>query len=384
MENEMTDNFIPVYDLESMSEPQRQDYIRNVCKHMGVPDNLNLVALTYVDDGEGPSRLVAYAKRGATENVRNSLAIKISALTNQMIGGSIVFTATAVSGTGRQEISTGSKFIDGLTGTALDDAIMTAQTRALRRVTLQFIGAGVLDESEVNQRKLVQTVSAPVHVAPQPVAPPSNEPGKDITPEPTAYEDYGKVGTITTQALISEACLLQPPSILDEAKRLQTIEQLNAQADAPKVKKTRKKRATVDLGPSEPVIKAAAPEPPAPVAPAIATVPVEPKPAIQAAVPAAPPTVKKPRLSQDQIRPFRERLFRLRNDYLETSGLAPKEGMGIADQLRSLAQIMFTGISDMNDLTVEQWEKYLSTLENKVKNDGPQSAVKFIEETIGL
>jgi hypothetical protein len=58
--------------------------------------------------------------------------------------------------------------------------------------------------------------------------------------------------------------------------------------------------------------------------------------------------------------------------------------MGTADQLRSLAQVMFADIQDMNDLTVEQWEKYLRTLESKVQSESASSAVKFIEETIGL
>ena len=185
----MSESFIPMYDLESLTEPQRQEYLKAVCKHMGVPDNLNLVALTFVDDSDGPQRLVAYAKRGATENVRNNLKINIESLTSQMIGGSIVFTATAKSSTlSRQEVATGSKFVGDLQGTQLDDAIMTASTRALRRVTLQFVGAGVLDESEVTQRKVVHVTSAPLVSTPQPSVAPSSEPGKDITRLPRASE----------------------------------------------------------------------------------------------------------------------------------------------------------------------------------------------------
>jgi hypothetical protein len=395
-ENNMTDNFIPLYDLESLSEAQRQDYIRNVCKHMGVPDNLNLVALTYVDDGEGPSRLVAYAKRGATENVRNNLQIDVTSLTNQMIGGSIVFTATAKSKlSGRQEISTGSKYIDGLAGTALDDGIMTAQTRALRRVTLQFVGAGVLDESEVNQRKLVHVASSTIATVPQPIAPPSNLPGLDVTPA-VAMTQADMVAVGITPVFLSLPAIAEPAvSLMDETKRLQAIEQLNQQVE-PKAKKTRKKRSTVDLGPSDNPVTS---QPPAPVTVPVepVTVPVEPvkeaapveqvvsaPTAITVAPLTAPPAQKIPKLSLEQVKPYRQRLFRLRNDYLEPAGFAPKEGMGTADQLRSLAQVMFADIQDMNDLTVEQWEKYLRTLESKVQSESASSAVKFIEETIGL
>ena len=46
----MPEKFIPLYDLESLTEPQRQQYVTALCKHIGVPDNLNLVALTYLDE----------------------------------------------------------------------------------------------------------------------------------------------------------------------------------------------------------------------------------------------------------------------------------------------------------------------------------------------
>src|ERR1700676_1582978 len=116
----MSENFIPAYDLDSLNEQQRQDHIRAICKHMGIPDDLNLVALARLDDGEGPSRLVPYIKRGGTELVRANLGVNVTSLTNQMINGSIVFTATGINAKGRQEIATGSKFIEGFQGKLLD------------------------------------------------------------------------------------------------------------------------------------------------------------------------------------------------------------------------------------------------------------------------
>src|ERR1700682_1469970 len=109
-------SFVPLYDLESLNEGQRQEYVRNVCNHMGVPPELNLVMLTYLDENEGPRRLVAYAKRGATEIIRNNRGINVTDLTSKEIGGSLVFTATGKDSTGRQEMSTGSKYIEGLVG----------------------------------------------------------------------------------------------------------------------------------------------------------------------------------------------------------------------------------------------------------------------------
>src|SRR5260370_13049788 len=88
-----TMSFVPLYDLESLNENQRQDYVRNVCLHMGVPPELNLVMLTYLDENDGPRRLVAYANRVATEIIRNNRGLNVTELTSKRIGGSVVFTA---------------------------------------------------------------------------------------------------------------------------------------------------------------------------------------------------------------------------------------------------------------------------------------------------
>jgi hypothetical protein len=395
----MSDGFIPLYDLESLTEPQRQEYLKAVCKHMGVPDNLNLVALTYVDDGDGPSRLVPYAKRGATENVRNNLQIDIESLTSQMIGGSIVFTAIARSKpTGRREISTGSKFIDGLQGTQLDDSIMTAQTRALRRVTLQFIGAGVLDESEVNQRKTVHAVSAPIAPTPQPTVAPSSQPGKDITVVDTCSSDGSLVGVKIESKMVGEYCdFAQPdnPDGTDPAKkRADTIAQLNAQnppkegdslqtsAEAKKPRKPRgPNKKKVDLGPSgpppaQPVII------PATVSAPIAINPVAPS-VIEAPKADIIPAIK-PKCDPALLKTYRVRHFQIMNTMELEGGFTGSEGMGKPDKVRSFAALMFPDITNFNDLTSEQWEKYLGFLENKIKTEGATATVKYVEAAIGL
>src|SRR5271168_2228129 len=166
------------HNLESLNEKERQEYVLNICKYLQVPPELNLIVLVYIDDGEGPRRLVAYAKRGATEIIRNNLEINVIDLTSEERHGSIVFYATGKDSKGRQEKAVGSKYIAGLTGRELDNAIMTAQTRAVRRMTLQFAGAGVLDESEVNSAVAVEVIPAvQVPVAVQPMVEPNSAAG---------------------------------------------------------------------------------------------------------------------------------------------------------------------------------------------------------------
>jgi hypothetical protein len=92
----------------------------------------------------------------------------------------------------------------------------------------------------------------------------------------------------------------------------------------------------------------------------------------------------KPRLSSELVKPFRQRLFKIVNDHLEPNGFAPKEGKGNADKMRDLANIMFPDVANLSELTVEQWEKYLTTLETKITNEGAKVAIKYIEDTVGI
>src|SRR5690606_13039724 len=52
--------------------------------------------------------------------------------------------------TGREDVATGAVSIAGLKGDALANAVMKAETKAKRRLTLSLAGLGWLDESEVD------------------------------------------------------------------------------------------------------------------------------------------------------------------------------------------------------------------------------------------
>src|SRR5258708_30457351 len=416
--------FIPLYDLESLTKAQRQEYIKNVCNHMGVPPELNLVMLTYLDeDGEGPRRLVAYAKRGATEIIRNNRSISVTDLTSKEVGGSIVLTASGKNDTGRQEIATGSKWSKDLTGKDLDDAIMTAQTRACRRMTLQFVGAGVLDESEVNPRKPVQlkeTAFTSVATAPQPSVRPSSGPGKDVTlispsQDPQTQAQVAAVIAVRELSKVESDILSdkQDGPYISETQQQFEARQKQLRADAianlntkaapaepttpsgatfeqqpeakPKRKYTRKPR--VDMGPSVPPLQTTMPAVtgngtmPAVTGAPITVAFVIPPPIT--VLPLTPPVSVAARLSPEQVKPYRQRQFKFVNT-LEENGFLPKEGMGNQDKMRAFAGLLFPEVTNFNELTIVQWEKYLTTIETKLNTVGPKETIKYIEDAIGI
>jgi hypothetical protein len=79
-----------------------------------------------------------------------------------------VVKATAKDVQDRTDFATGAVTIEGLKGDALANALMKAETKAKRRVTLSICGLGVLDESELETIPGTQVVQER-RVAPPPV-----------------------------------------------------------------------------------------------------------------------------------------------------------------------------------------------------------------------
>lgn len=405
--------FIPIYDLESLTEEQRMQYVTDLCAHLKVPDNLNLVMLGYLDDRTGPRRLVAFVKRGATEIIRKNNGIDIINVTHSEVRGSFVVTATAKDKDNHQEVAIGSKFIANLSGIELDDAIMTADTRAKQRVTLQFVGAGVLDESEVNPKEAVQLKNTtPIAVNPTPSVQISDAPGKDVTGLEDQKPIQEKLNAHMNAALasthvdhttntVTHVTVEQEKQAAFEAQqakmREDAIAQLNEKfpnpnhADPAPAKKPRAPRKSKTVSFDQ--VPATTTQSPAPVAePPVATPPT-PAAAIEqpapitatppAAVQVAPPTQPTKRLTPEEIKPFRQRQFRLITD-LELAGFAPKEGMGNLDKMKNFVSLMFPDVTNFNELSIVEWEKYLTVVETKLKAEGAAATISYIEQAIGI
>lgn len=132
-------------DLAQLSAADRLDYYQRLC------DSLGLNSLTrpfqYVPLN---GKLVLYATRDCTEQLRQKNGISITGLEESSPGDGLYrVKAYARDANGKTDEATGVVHVGGLKAEALANAMMKAETKAKRRVTLSICGLGVLDETEI-------------------------------------------------------------------------------------------------------------------------------------------------------------------------------------------------------------------------------------------
>jgi hypothetical protein len=189
--------FSIVYNLEQLNEQQREQYKRDVSEFFGLDPATNWFDILWINDEQtGLKKLQLYARRGTTDVLRGQRGINVLSMTQHDGPGYVSFTAVGKDSNGRQEIAVGAHSTEGLKGEKLAAAVSMAETRAGRRLTLKFVGLGILDYSEINQDAPlsapapdVQLASSPLVFPPMPKISPNNEPGKDITMERVSLHD---------------------------------------------------------------------------------------------------------------------------------------------------------------------------------------------------
>jgi hypothetical protein len=131
-------------NIAGLTPEQRVVYYRNVCDSVGL--NPFTKPFDYIILN---SKLTLYAKKDATDQLRDKRKVNIVKLERERMEDIYTVTAYAVTADGRQDSSIGAVSIAGLRGDALANAIMKAETKAKRRVTLSICGLGMLDETEI-------------------------------------------------------------------------------------------------------------------------------------------------------------------------------------------------------------------------------------------
>src|SRR6266403_3011319 len=132
--------------LDELTPEQRLVHYNNVCDAMGIDPRPHPLEYMPVDDPNGGRRLILYALKNCTDQLRANRKIKIVKLTREITDDMITFMAEATDKDGAADISTGSVTIKGKKGAEVANASMAAETKAKRRVTLSISGSGLLDE----------------------------------------------------------------------------------------------------------------------------------------------------------------------------------------------------------------------------------------------
>lgn len=171
-------------DLSQLSTEQRASHYFKVCESLGLNPYTKPFEYLELDAPGGGKRLTLYTRKDCTDQLRVKRGVTITRLEHQKTEDLYIVTAYGADGTGRQDSAIGAvpiakeggfwedvksrdgkvvmgdnnkpkrRFVaDGtftvIRGEALANAIMKAETKAKRRLTLSLCGLGMTDESEL-------------------------------------------------------------------------------------------------------------------------------------------------------------------------------------------------------------------------------------------
>jgi hypothetical protein len=132
-------------DLSTMKTEERLSYYQAVCESVGLNPLTQPFAYIQLN-----GKLTLYAKRDCTDQLRKIHKISITIAAREVVEGCYVVTARAKDPEGREDESIGAVPIESLKGENRSNALMKAETKAKRRVTLGICGLAFLDESEIS------------------------------------------------------------------------------------------------------------------------------------------------------------------------------------------------------------------------------------------
>jgi hypothetical protein len=169
-------------DLSQLTDKQRVDYYLNVCESLGLNPLTRPFDYLLLDDGKGAKRLTLYPRKDCTDQLRRKRGISITGLETAVVSGTYVVTAHGRNADGDTDSATGvvslereegewkstqggKRYFAGngtwtpFRGDALANAMMKAETKAKRRLTLSLSGLGMVDESEISSIPGAQVVN---------------------------------------------------------------------------------------------------------------------------------------------------------------------------------------------------------------------------------
>ena len=207
---EVIEQVIAKGDLKELTPAQRTEYFKAVCESVGL--NPLTRPFEYITLN---GKLTLYARKDATDQLRKLHGVSVQIVSRERIDDVYAVTAKATDVQGRTDESIGAVAIGSLKGDALCNAIMKAETKAKRRVTLSICGLGMLDEAELETipaARMAEPIaddSEPLEAEPEPVKQVKLE-GQQPTGEPMLEMDgaAGHVLKLAKQLGWSEARLI--------------------------------------------------------------------------------------------------------------------------------------------------------------------------------
>lgn len=133
-------------DLSKLNADQRLAYYNKLCRTLGLNPYTKPFDYLVLN-----GRMQLYARKDCTDQLRKIHGVSVDSAThnhNENLGIYIV-SVEGHDRDNRKDAGTGVVNTKGLTGDALANAIMKAETKAKRRFTLSICGLGMLDETEL-------------------------------------------------------------------------------------------------------------------------------------------------------------------------------------------------------------------------------------------
>lgn len=134
-----------VGDLSKLTPQERADYYLSTCESLGLNPTTRPFEYIVLN-----GKMTLYPRRDCTDQLRKRDRVSISIVSRERMSDAYVVTARATTPDGRQDESIGAVPLTNLSGEALSNALMKAETKSKRRVTLSICGLGFVDESEVD------------------------------------------------------------------------------------------------------------------------------------------------------------------------------------------------------------------------------------------
>jgi hypothetical protein len=203
-------------DLSQLTDQQRVAYYMEVCQSLNLNPLTRPFDYLLLDDSKGGKKLVLYARKDCADQLRDNNGISVTRLERERMGETYIVTAYGRNAQGREDSATGVVALerengewktsangkryfvgDGtwttLRGDALANALMKAETKAKRRLTLSLCGLGMADESEIETIPGAQPVTVtPEGEIVEPPAEPQPKPPTGSKEARAAFNDVAR------------------------------------------------------------------------------------------------------------------------------------------------------------------------------------------------